>query len=113
MVIDDTTSNVPKQVSDAFAQLSRAAAGCAYSLTAADGGALDATKLNVGYSAGAGKQSTRNVAGAAQCPSGSDAWYFDSATSPTSVILCPATCAKVMADSTAEVDLLTGCPTAK
>jgi len=110
----DTLGNTQQQVVTALGQIARAAAGCSYSLPAPDGGAVDTTHLNVQYKTGGGSpQGMPNVADAAHCPATGDAWYFDSAQSPTSIVLCSTTCATVLAASAAEVDFLTGCPTTK
>ncbi|WP_235880166.1 vWA domain-containing protein [Polyangium aurulentum] len=36
-------------------------------------------------------------------------WYYDSNTSPTKIILCPASCSPVQADTNAKVSVLFGC----
>jgi hypothetical protein len=38
-------------------------------------------------------------------------WYYDNPAAPTKVILCPATCMTVQADSNAKVDVQFGCDT--
>jgi hypothetical protein len=40
---------------------------------------------------------------------GNPGWYYDSNDAPTKIILCPASCATVQADTNAEVDVLFGC----
>ncbi len=41
-----------------------------------------------------------------------DGWHYDNSASPTRVVLCSSTCAKVQKDPAAKVDLLFGCGTA-
>ncbi len=48
----------------------------------------------------------KNLAGC----NGQPGWYYDDDTAPTKIILCPASCSAVQADTAAVVDVLFGCP---
>jgi hypothetical protein len=37
------------------------------------------------------------------------AWYYDSLTNPTRIVLCPSACTTVTADPMAKLDILLGC----
>jgi hypothetical protein len=52
------------------------------------------------------------VTGAAACVPGSHAWYYDNASSPAWLELCPHTCSYVRANPTASIEIEVGCPTA-
>lgn len=72
---------------------------------------IDPSKVNVNYTPGGGQQTTLGqVADAASCgPAGG--WYYDNAANPTTITLCPATCAAVQADPNADIEILIGCAT--
>ncbi|HTD77564.1 MAG TPA: hypothetical protein VK898_08005, partial [Chloroflexota bacterium] len=59
----------------------------------------------------AGSRQIPHLSSLAACPSSGDGWSYDSASAPQRVQLCASTCAGVAADSSSQVDLLTGCPT--
>jgi hypothetical protein len=107
----DTGANVNAQILAALNGIRGTALGCTYALPALDGGTADITKVNVQYKPGAGgaPQLIPQAPDQAHCTTTSDAWYYDNATAPTQIILCPATCSKVSADATGEVDVLLGC----
>lgn len=49
------------------------------------------------------------LAGPAACASGG--WFYDDPLEPTTIELCPATCAAVQADKGATLEVLLGCAT--
>jgi hypothetical protein len=73
---------------------------------------LDADKVNVKYTPTGGDPSSVNpypkVAGVAACGD-NRAWYFDNATDPGEVLLCPAACDAVGAETGGTLDVLFGC----
>jgi len=97
----------------ALNQIRGTALGCQYAIPLPDGGTPDFAKVNVVYTPGGGgaAETIPNVSTAASCPSTGDAWYFNSNTAPTEILLCGATCTKVQGDSTGEVSVVMGCPT--
>ena len=111
--IVDTSGNVGQQFLDALNVIRGTALGCVYKLPSPDGGTPDYDKVNVQYTPGGSStgQMLPRVSGQAACPASGDAWYYDNPTAPTQIILCPATCDKVRADSTGAVDVLLGCKT--
>jgi hypothetical protein len=86
---------------------------CDYAIPAPpEGETLDPTKVNVLYTPGGGmQQPIYNVpGGAADCgPEGG--WYYDDPESPTKILICPATCEVLQADTMGQVDVEFGCAT--
>lgn len=111
--IVDTTQNTNQQFLDALNQIRGAALGCSYNVPQPDGGTVDFSQVNVQYTPGNGgaAETIPAVSGASACPSSGDAWYYDNASAPTTIILCPSTCNTVSQDNSGEVDILTGCQT--
>lgn len=54
--------------------------------------------------------SLSQVASAADCGTSKTRWYYDNPSDPTTLTLCPSTCADVQADDAAQVWLEFGCP---
>ncbi|HEY6559532.1 MAG TPA: lectin-like protein [Polyangiaceae bacterium] len=79
---------------------------CQFPLT--NQGLFDPITSTVTYtpSSGAAQNLTKRTTSAA-CGTG---WYFDDNTNPTSITLCPSTCATVQADANARVQVHLGCP---
>jgi len=85
---------------------------CAFQVpTPPNGETLDPKLVNVNYTPGGGMTTTLGqVPSAADCgPAGG--WYYDNPTNPTTITLCPATCAVVQGDDQAKLDILFGCST--
>jgi uncharacterized protein YegL len=87
------------------------ALGCEFEIPPPpDGQDLDPDKVNFSYTPqglGLPKVLLRAL-DLVDC-TGDPGWYYDSNTSPTKIILCPASCATVQADTKAKVDVLFGC----
>ncbi|MFT3766524.1 MAG: hypothetical protein QM820_13575 [Minicystis sp.] len=72
---------------------------------------LDPTKVNVQYTpGGSSPTSILNVPDPSGCGT-KGGWYYDNATSPTKIIMCPTTCTTLQADKNGKVDVLFGCQT--
>jgi hypothetical protein len=87
---------------------------CTYDIPAVpDGGAIDPTKVNVTYTPGGSDvaQTIGYVPGGAAACGASGGWYYDDPAAPSTILLCPATCDVVKADSGARVDVAFGCDT--
>ncbi|MBS2027500.1 MAG: VWA domain-containing protein [Deltaproteobacteria bacterium] len=111
--IVDTTQNVNQQFLDALNNIRGTALGCQYTLPTPDAGTINISQVNVQYTPGGGgaAETIPAVTGASACPASGDAWYYDNPNAPSQIILCPNTCTTVSADSTGQVDILTGCQT--
>jgi hypothetical protein len=108
--IVDTSMAVDTQFLAALNKIRGSALGCTYKIPApSTGSTTDFTKVNVQFTSGGKKTIFPQVASKAACPSSGNAWYYDNAKSPTSIILCTATCGAVSVGG--EIDVLTGCET--
>ncbi len=105
-----TGGDVGAQFLAALNQIRGATTGCTYLLEAPDGQVLDPTKVNVDYVTSSGATvDLVQVSGKSSCAASQDAWYYDDASAPTKILLCPSTCTKVQADSSSQVNVLLGC----
>jgi hypothetical protein len=78
-------------------------------------GTPDFNKVNVRYTPGGGGMPVNflQYPDKAHCPATGDGWYYDNNANPMQIELCPATCAKVSADSMGKIEILLGCQTQK
>lgn len=75
------------------------------------GEVFDARKVNVNYTPSSGVTEPIYFAmDPADCGMG-DGWYYDNPATPTRIIACPATCARVSTDMGGRMDLVFGCAT--
>ena len=78
-----------------------------------EGMELDPMRVNVGYTPG-GSTDQRIIpyvgtSDGADCTAGG--WYYDDPATPSSILLCPSTCAEVGGDASGRVDIVFGCQT--
>jgi MYXO-CTERM domain-containing protein len=72
------------------------------------GAELTPDLMRIEYTSGTDTIIVHRVEGAADCgPDGG--WYFDDPVTPTTITLCPSTCATVQGDVEAKVDIAVGC----
>lgn len=110
--IVDTNQNVNQAFLDAMNQIRGAALGCNYNIPVPAMGQPDYTKVNVQYTPSNGPAEVfPHYPDKASCPANGDGWYYNNNASPTQIILCDATCAKVSADQMGKIDILLGCKT--
>ena len=71
---------------------------------------IDPSKVNVNYtpSGGGSPMLVGGVNSAADCGS-AGGWYYDNPSTPTQIILCPATCSTVQADPSPQIQVVLGC----
>jgi Mg-chelatase subunit ChlD len=108
----DVTNDI-MQFSAKMAEIRSSALSCELAIPPPPmGETLDPAKVNVVYTPGnmTAPKTLPNVLSQAQCGTKS-AWYYDNNTTPTKIILCPAACQKVQADSTANISVKFGCKT--
>ena len=111
---DTSSSTMQSDLVQALNQIRGAALGCSYQIPdPGDAGVIDFTQVNVQYTPGSGgpAQAIPQAPDQASCPPNADAWYYDNATAPTKILLCPYTCNRITPDSSGQVDILTGCKT--
>ena len=69
---------------------------------------VDPGKINVNYTPGGGATVLiGQTSSASACATGG--WYYDDATAPTRIFLCPNTCERVQADPDASLQIVMGC----
>jgi hypothetical protein len=109
----DTNANAQQAFLDALNEIQGAALPCAYQIPdPPEGEDLDFNQVNVQYTPGDGGQPViiGKVDGEAACgPNGG--WYYDNPAAPAQILLCPATCDIVSADTDGVVDVVFGCAT--
>jgi hypothetical protein len=105
--VDLTSGGGITALEDAIAQARRAAVLCDFTIPSPDGGTVDPKEVNVQ----ANQVFVPQVPNAAACPNAGRAWYYDSSTDPTHIMLCPALCQEVEQNPSLAVEVLFGCPT--
>jgi hypothetical protein len=77
------------------------------------GQTLNPALVNVEYTPGGQSmgQPIYNVPGGVGDCGPSGGWYYDDASNPTEIIMCPTTCATLQADAQGSVDVVFGCQT--
>ncbi|MBK8999107.1 MAG: VWA domain-containing protein [Myxococcales bacterium] len=99
----------PQAFVAALQAIQQSAVGCQYGMPTSDAGIIDPDKIEVQYTPGGGSpQKLPRVNNAAACGT-ADGWYYDNNTSPTTILLCPASCTKVTGDPNAKIDIVLGC----
>lgn len=85
---------------------------CEVTLPKPDGGIPDPKKVNVTFTASNNNVTVLGYVGdSTKCDPVKGGWYYDSDTTPTKVILCPASCALVKSDTGGRIDVVQGCVT--
>jgi len=99
----------PQAFVAALQAIQQSAVGCQYGMPKSDAGIVDPDKIEVQFTPGGGSpQKLPRVNNAAACGT-ADGWYYDNNTSPTTILLCPATCTKVTNDPNVKIDIVLGC----
>lgn len=97
---------------DALEQIQASAVACSFAMPLPPGpnDEIDLEKVGVDYtpSGGGAKSKLARVASASACGA-AGGFYYDNPGKPTTINLCPASCAKVQTDSGAKVDIFLGC----
>lgn len=77
------------------------------------GEVIDPNLVNVNYTPGDGKPAVTfgQVANLGACTPQAGGWFYDNPAKPTTLTLCPTTCASVQADQKAKIEILLGCAT--
>ncbi len=106
----DQGGNVVAQFEAALKAIQGQAIGCAYAIPQPTGGQLlDLTKLNVQVTLAGVQTILTYGTSQATCDPVNGGWYFDDPTTPTKILLCPATCNAITGKADALVDVLLGC----
>ncbi|HEX6765747.1 MAG TPA: hypothetical protein VF103_09730 [Polyangiaceae bacterium] len=109
--IIDTSDNVSEQFLAALDEIRGTSLTCEFQIPAPSSGqTLDYGLVNVDYAQGTQKTRLYKVADAAAC--GSDGgWFYDDASAPTRIVLCPTNCQTAQAATDASVEIQLGCKT--
>ncbi len=96
----------------ALKQIQANAVGCSFAmpLPPNPNDEIDLQKVDVNYtpSGGGVKSKFPQVSGALAC-NAAGGFYYDNPSKPTTINLCPSSCAKVQTDSGAKIDIFLGC----
>jgi hypothetical protein len=109
----DTNANAQQDFLNAMNSIRGAALSCAYLIPPAPAGEMiDYNAINVQYTPTGGMPILIPKAQSqAACPASGMAWYYDNNSPPQQILLCPATCSQISADTSGQVDVLVGCAT--
>lgn len=97
----------------ALKQIQNSAVKCDFAMPRAQkaGDVVDPKRVNVSFTPSGGATSTMGqVADALKCGA-KGGWYYDSATKPTTLTLCPTTCTSVQGGAGSSVKIVLGCTT--
>jgi hypothetical protein len=86
------------------------AASCEVQVPNPASGTIDPSKINVELSLSGEPVALGQVATVAECGD-NGAWYYDNPATPSSILLCPATCDAVQADPMSRIEIVLGCVT--
>lgn len=105
-----TGDNVDKQFIAALDAIRTQSLSCDYAIPVPQSGTLDLQAVNVSLVEGSSRETLLYVADSSDCSAAADkGWHFDSATSPSKIVLCPETCDRVSSTVSGEVDVIFGC----
>lgn len=96
---------------DTFNSIRGMALACDFAVpdSTTSGMAIDPRLINVNYTPGGGTEVPLGIVGSQDECGTQQAWYYDSPINPQRIILCPAACDTVSADSGAVIEILAGC----
>jgi hypothetical protein len=111
------TNGGAAEVTKALSELRRAMRGCDYRIPKPEGGTFDPGKANVSVREGLNGNFVElfyigNGSGCTaspQNPTGTG-WYYDNASAPTKITLCPNSCGPLQAADGSQVNIVLGCP---
>jgi len=107
----DANANAQAEFLAAMQDIQGKALPCAFGIPEPmQGDTIDYNEVNVEYtpSGGGMPQTIPKVNSEAECPP-TGGWYYDDASPPSQIILCPASCDQLSADTEGEVNIVLGC----
>ncbi len=88
------------------------ALSCSYEIPPAPAGQIfDQQRVNVDYDDGTDLVTIGYVPSISDCPTDSDGWHYDDETAPTTILMCPSTCARFDELADASIEIRFGCAT--
>lgn len=110
----DAGANAVNDLVAALQTIQGSQVACEFSMPQTDGNgnSIDPEKVNVLYSSQGGAEVTiGQVSDAGSCTDQVGGWYYDDPSAPSTITLCPSTCAAVQSDQAAKVSVEFGCAT--
>jgi hypothetical protein len=110
----DPQADLTRTLLEALNRIRGDALPCAYAIPPQMKGAIDFDRVNVAWKSTAGGEAIPYVGSAGQCHATRGGWYFDvdpRQGTPTHVVICPASCARLKTEQAAQVELRFGCKT--
>jgi hypothetical protein len=108
-------NDLGQQLLQALQEIRGQAVACEYNLPQPAAGPIDYARVNVRTRSQGRVEDLAQVSGPDRCPPDRGGWHYDRPPAPgappSRLVVCPATCARLRADTTAQVDLLFGCAT--
>jgi len=107
-------NDVQQELTDALTAIRESAVACEYRLpNQVNGMDVDPTRVNVLFTPSGASQPTtvRQVSDESSCTDADGGWYYDDLANPSSIRLCPTTCAGINGDPDGELEILIGCMT--
>ena len=107
----DANANAQAEFLAAMQDIQGKALPCAFGIPEPMmGDTIDYNEVNVEYtpSGGGMPQTIPKVNSEAECPP-TGGWYYDDASPPSQILLCPASCDQLSADTEGEVKIVLGC----
>jgi hypothetical protein len=109
------TDDLAQKLLEALSQIRGAALACQYAIPPARAGSMiDFKKVNLHFKGTSGEEDIGYVGRADRCDPMRGGWYYDvdpDLGTPSSVIVCDATCRRFRGDATGRVELRFGCKT--
>jgi len=109
-----TGDDLTQRLLMALTEIRKQSVACEYAIPRPQSGTIDFNRVNVRATSGGATEEPPNVTGPDRCPA-TGGWYYDpppaSGTTPSRLVLCPATCDRLRADPAARVELVFGCMT--
>jgi len=113
-VLGNTTADLGDRFLEALAAIRGSALPCQFRIAMPATGTIDYGKVNVRYTGPAGPDDLRYVSSAERCDPMRGGWYYDvdpAQGTPSTVHVCPATCARFKGEMGGAVELRFGCRT--
>jgi hypothetical protein len=113
-ILNDAAPDLGNRFLDALSAIRGNALACEFSIPTPRNGALDYGKVNVRFTSPAGMTDLVYVGSAAGCDPTKGGWYYNvdpAMGTPTTIQVCPASCARFKAEAGGSVQLRFGCKT--
>jgi hypothetical protein len=106
--------DLTQRLQAALSQIRGDALPCAYTIPRDRVAAIDFGKVNVAWKAGTATENIPYVGAVEKCDAARGGWYYDvdpAGGTPTQVLICPASCARLKGEANGQVEVRFGCKT--